>query len=115
MRLGNGDEVMSQRVDRVLFLWLLLASLIGVLTGMPWTVAVLGDSATVWRHGTVEFLLLLAPASAVGVWLGNKLDLGTELRELVSGVRSWRGDMPWLLPTILVGATLGGLFFIAQN
>ena len=33
---------MSRRVDRALFLWLLLVSLLGVLAGMPWTVAVLG-------------------------------------------------------------------------
>ena len=115
MSLAKDDATMSQGVDRALFQWLLLASFFGVLAGIPWTVAVLGDSATVWRNATIEFLFLLAPASAVGVWLGKKLDLGTELRELVSGVRSWRRGMPWLLPTILVGVTLGGLSYFAQN
>lgn len=108
-------RMLSQQVDRALFLWFVLASFVGVLAGMPWTVAVLGDSTNVWRYAALEFFFLLAPASAIGVWLGKKLDLGTDLRELVSGVRSWRRSMPWLLPTIFVGVALGGLAYFAQS
>ena len=115
MSLGKDDAALSQGVDRALFLWLLLASLVGVLAGMPWTVAVRGDSSTVWPSATMEFLFLLAPASAVGVWLGKKVSLGTDLREVVSGARSWRRGMPWLGPTILGGMTLGGLSHFTQN
>ena len=112
---GNDDAAISQGVDRALFVWLLLASFIGVLAGMPWTVAVLGHSSIVWRNAAIEFLFLLAPACAVGVWLGKKVNLGTELRELASRARSWRRGMPWLGPTILAGMTLGGLSYFAQN
>jgi len=40
---GQSELVMNQRTDRVLIGWLLLASLIGVLAGVPWTRAVLRD------------------------------------------------------------------------
>jgi hypothetical protein len=119
------DLVTDQRTNRVLFVWLLVAGLFGSLIGVPWAIAVLRDSAAggpadpgvVWLWAVAEALLLLAPASAVGVWSGNEVGLGPRLlRELLSRVpggqeRVRRG----LLPTTLVGLTVGVLGFFSQN
>jgi hypothetical protein len=96
--------------------WLLLSGLFGSLIGVPWTIAILRDSATVWLSAVVEVLFFLTPASAVGVWLGKKVDLGSRLRELVSGMPGgWEHVRLSLLPAMLVGLTLGGIGFFAQN
>jgi hypothetical protein len=118
------DPVIRQRTDGMLFVWLLLAGLLGSLIGVPRTVAVLMDPAAggpvdprlVWLSAVVEALLFLAPASAVGVWLGKKVGLGPRLlRELVSRIPGgWKHLRSSLLPTTLVGSTLGVLGFFAQ-
>jgi hypothetical protein len=71
----------------------------------------------VWLLAVVEALLFLAPASAVGVWLGKKVGLGPRLlREFASGMpRSWKRARAQLLPTAVVGLTLGVLGFFGQN
>jgi CAAX amino terminal protease family. len=83
----------SQSTDRTLFVWLLLAGLLGTLVGVPFSIAVLDDPAAggpvnpqrIWLGAVIEALFLLAPASAVGVWVGKKTGLGPRLlRELVS-------------------------------
>lgn len=74
---------MDRKTDRVLFLWVLLAGLLGCLSGVPWALAVLGNPATAWLEAGVSMLMLI-PASAAGVWLGRKVGLGSGLRELVS-------------------------------
>jgi hypothetical protein len=101
----------------VLFVWLLLAGLFGSLIGVPWAVAVLRDAAAVWLSAVVEVLFLLTPASAVGVWLGKKVGLGSRLmRKLVSGTPGgWEHMHLGLLPAMLVGLTLGMVGFFAQN
>jgi hypothetical protein len=99
----NGP-VTNQRTDRVLFVWLLLAGLFGTLIGVPWTIAVLRDPATAWLSAVLEVLLFITPASAVGVWLGNKVGLGSRLRDLVSGMPGG-----WEQVRIgVVGCSLGG-------
>ena len=110
------DPVTNQRTDRVLFMWLFLAGLFGSLIGVPWAIAVSRDPATMWLSAAVEVLFFLAPASAVGVWLGKKVGLGSRLRDLVSGIPGgWEHVRLGLLPTMLVGLTLGGIGFFAQN
>ena len=110
------DPVTNQRTDRVLFVWLLLAGLFGSLIGVPWAIAVLRDPASVWLSAVVEVLLFITPASAVGVWLGKKVVLGSRLRDLVSGMpEGWEHVRPSLLPALLVGLTLGVVGFFAQN
>ena len=100
----------------MLFVWLFLAGLFGSLIGVPWNIAILRDSAAVWLPAAVEVLFLLTPASAVGVWLGKKVGLGSRLREFVSGVpEGWEHVRLGLLPAMLVGLTLGGVGFFAQN
>jgi len=37
------DFVMNPRIERVLFVWLILTGLFGVLIGLPWTLVVLRD------------------------------------------------------------------------
>ncbi len=109
----------SHRNDRVLFVWLLLAGLLGSLVGVPYTVAVLMDPAAggpidprlAWLSALAEALFLLAPASAVGVWLGNKVGLGPRLlRELVSKVPGgWERVRGNLKTSMIVGFTMGVL------
>ncbi|MHC4105349.1 MAG: hypothetical protein ACYSR9_10445, partial [Planctomycetota bacterium] len=97
-------------------MWLLFAGLFGSLLGVPSAIAILRDSATVWLSAVVEVLFSLTPASAVGVWLGKKVGLGSRLREFVSGMPGgWEHVRLGLLPAMLVGLTLGGVGFIAQN
>ena len=69
-----------------------------------------------WLSAVVEVLFFLTPASAVGVWLGKKVGLGSSLRDLVSRMPGgWEHVRLGLLPTMLVGLTLGGIGFFAQN
>jgi membrane protease YdiL (CAAX protease family) len=115
------DLVISRRTDWILFVWLLLAGLLGTLIGVPFTIAVLMDPAAggpvdprlVWLSALIETLFFLAPASAVGVWLGKKVGLGPRLlRELVSRIPGgWKHLRSILLPTILTGLVLGLLGF----
>jgi hypothetical protein len=115
----------SQRTDRVLFLGLFLAGLLGSLLGVPWTLAVLGhpaaggalDPRAVWLSAVAEALFLLAPASAAGVWLGQKIGLGPRvLRALASRLPGGREQLRRaLLPTLLIGLALGVLGTFAQN
>jgi hypothetical protein len=119
------DRATNRRTDRVLFLWLLLASLFGSLIGVPWTLAVLrhpaaggpADPRAAWLLAAAEALVFLAPASAIGLWLGKRVDLGPRLlRQLASGVPgSWNQARAQLLPTILAGSTVGVLGLFAQN
>ncbi|MGB6647611.1 MAG: CPBP family intramembrane glutamic endopeptidase [Bacteroidota bacterium] len=106
---------MNQRTDRVLYVWLLLAGLFGSLIGVPSSIAILRDSATVWLSAVVE-ILFLTLASVVGVWLGKKVGLGSRLRDLVSGMPGgWEHVRFGLLPAMLVGLALGGVGFFAQE
>lgn len=116
MSIMNG-AVMNQRTDRVLFVWLLLTSLFGVLMGLPWTLAVLRDNpSTGWWWEAAGSLLFLIPASAAGVWLGKKVGLGSGLRELISGMPGcWKHVRLASVPATLVGLTLGVIGFISQN
>jgi hypothetical protein len=111
------EPMTSHRNDRMLFVWLLLAGLLGSLVGVPYTIAVLMDPAAggpvdprlVWLSALAEALFLLAPASAAGVWLGNKVGLGPRiLRELVSKVpEGWERARANLKLSMFVGLALG--------
>ena len=86
--------------------------------GLPWTLAVLRDyPGTGWWWEAAGDLLFFVPASAaVGVWLGKKVGLGSELRELVSGTPGcWKQVRLALVPGTLVGLTLGVIQLISQN
>jgi len=113
------DLLTRQRTDRILYVCLLLAGLLGIMVGVPYTIAVLMDPAAggpvdprvVWLSAVAEALFLLAPASAVGVWLGEKVGLGPRLlRELVSRIPGgWDRLRSSLRPSMLVGLTMGVL------
>ncbi len=78
----------DQNADRTVFRWLLLASLLAPPLGVPAAITFLGDvdPLRIWLDPALESLLLLAPASAVGVWLGRRVDLGPRLlREFAQG------------------------------
>jgi hypothetical protein len=109
----------SHRNDRALFVWLLLAGLLGSLVGVPYTIAVLMNPAAggpvdprlVWLSALAEALFLLAPASAIGVWLGRKVGLGPRLlSELVSKAPGgWERLRANLNTSMIVGFTMGVL------
>lgn len=102
--------------DRVVFTWIVVAGVLGSLAGVPWSIAVLNGSGTVWLSAAVEVVLFLTPASAVGVWLGKKASLGPRLRDTVPAVSEGRGPLRSVfVPAILVGLALGGAGFLAQN
>ncbi len=108
----------NQRSDRVLFGWLLLTGLFGVLVGLPWRLAVLRDNPSTgwWWEAAGDLLFFIPASSAVGVWLGKKVGLGSGLRELVSGTPGcWKHVRLALVPGTLVGLTLGVLGLISQN
>jgi hypothetical protein len=73
-----------QRPEFALFMELTALGLIGCLLGAPFSIAVLNDPAaggpidpsTVWVRALLEALLILVPASAVGLWLGRRVGLG---------------------------------------
>ncbi len=109
------ESVVYPGSGKALFLWLLLAGLLGVLAGIPWAAAVSGDPAVAWIEAGSS-LLQLVPACAVGVWLGPKVGLGSGLRELVSGASgachlARRG----LMPGTLVGLTIGGVVVLGVS
>jgi len=109
---------MNPRTDRVLFLWVLLSGVLGVLMGVPWTLAVLRDyPGTGWWWEAAEDLFFFIPASAaIGVWLGKKVGLGSDLRELVSRTPGyWKYVRLALVPGMLVGLTIGAVQLISQN
>lgn len=124
MRTDVNDLVTNQTADRVLFVWLLLAGLFGSLIGVPGAIAVLrnpgaggaADPQVVWLSVVAEVLFFLTPASAVGVWLGKRVGLGSGLRDLVSGLPGgWKHVRSGLPPAMLVGLALGVVGFFAQN
>ena len=101
----------DKNTDRSLFLWLLLASMLGPALGVPIRVAYLGDSYAnkIWLEAGIEFLVLLAPASAVGVWLGKKVDLGPRLmRKLISRTTGYqKSTLSILVPSIAISLAFG--------
>jgi len=103
--------VTDHSVDRRFFTILLLASMLGVFLGVPFTFAVLGDAdpLRVWLGASAEFLFFLVPACAVGVWLGEKVDLGPKLlREFVLRTPGrLRRVLAMLGPSAGIGAVLG--------
>lgn len=102
--------------DRALFGWILLAGLIGSLIGVPWSLAILEDAATVWLSVAVEVVLFLAPAVAAGVWWGKKAGLGLRSGRPVSGAPGHRGRLGRdAVPAVLVGSILGGVGYLAQG
>ena len=106
---------MNQRTDRVLFVWLLLASLFGALIGVPWVVAVTRNPGTAWRLAGSS-LLQLVPASAIGVWLGRKVGLGSGLRKLVSRTPgAWEAVRAGLAPGIFIGVAIGAVVFLGVS
>lgn len=101
----------------MLFGWLLLASLLGILAGVPWTLAVLRDHPETawWWEGAFDLIFLTA-ASAAGTWLGKRVDLGSGLRELVLRTPGcWKHIRSALAPGALVGLALGLLSLISQG
>jgi hypothetical protein len=125
MELDGKDRGTDPGTDRRLFVWLFLGGLAGSLIGVPWAIAVLRapaaggavDPRAMWLSAVAEALFLLAPASAVGVWLGKKVGLGPRLgRELVAGVPGgWGRVRLALLPTVLAGLAVGVLGYLGQN
>lgn len=109
------DKLAHLRKDRALFLWLLPISLVGALSGVPWAVAVSGDPGFAWREAGSSMLQLL-PACAVGVWLGQKVGLGSGLRELASRTpRAWETVRKGILPGTLVGLTIGAVVLLGVS
>lgn len=107
----------NKRIDRVLFGSLFLAGLFGTQIGVPAAIAISGDSTTVWLSSAAEIFLFLTPASAVGVWLGKKVNLGPRLlRLLISKAPEGRGCL-WktLPPTLMIGLILGVIGYFLQN
>ncbi len=96
-----------------LFLWLFFAGLFGCIIGVPLTIAVLEDQAgggsvnhlTIWLKALAEALFLLAPASAVGIWLGHKVGLGAPvLTGLVNKAPGTSKQIrSFLAPSLVVG------------
>lgn len=93
---------------RILFLFLLLFSLIGVLTGIPLSLKVLRFPYLALFWAALEFFLLMVPAVIAGVWLEKKAGLAVlpESRECMK-----RG----LVAAAAVGAVLGGIALASQN
>lgn len=109
------DTAANLRNDRALFLWLLLTSLLGALSGVPWAVAVTSDPALAWLEAGSSLLQLL-PACAVGVWLGPKVGLGSGLRELASRTPgAWETVRKGILPGTLVGLAIGAVALLGAS
>jgi hypothetical protein len=102
--------------NRAVLLWLLAAGLVGSLAGVPFTLAVLADPAaggpvdpqSVWVAALREALLLLAPASAVGLWFGRRVGLGAVLpnRVVPGGAGVWGRVRPILGVSVAVGLAI---------
>jgi hypothetical protein len=111
--------VSGQSTDRIVFVWLVLASLVGSLLGVPYTIAVLTDPASglpidlhlIWLSALIEGIFLLAPACAIGVWLGKRVGLGPRvLSQIVSKSPRWWVKLRYdLWRSILLGTFLGVL------
>jgi hypothetical protein len=103
--------VTDRDADRTIFWILLLASMAGVLLGVPFIFAILSDAEPlkVWVGAGSEFLFFLVPACAVGVWLGKKVDLGPRLlREFVLQTPGrLKRALTMLGPSAGIGAVLG--------
>lgn len=109
------DTAAPLRSDRALLLWLLLTSLVGALSGVPWAVAVSGDAAIAWLEAGSSLLQLL-PACAVGVWLGPKVGLGSGLRALASRTPGgWETARKGILPGTLVGMAIGAVVLLGVS
>jgi hypothetical protein len=109
------ETVAHSRNDGALFLWLLFASVFGALAGVPWVVAVTGDHGTAWRLAASS-LVQLVPACAVGVWLGPKVGLGFDVRDLVSRMPgAWKAVGKGLVPGALVGLAIGGVVLLGTS
>jgi hypothetical protein len=109
------DTVAQLRNDRALFLWLLLISLVGSLSGVPWAAAVSGDPALAWLEAGSSLVQLL-PACAVGVWLGPKVGLGFGLKELASRTpEAWETVRRGILPGTLVGLAIGAVVLLGVS
>jgi hypothetical protein len=108
---------MEKIMDRVLFLWFFFTGLMGSLIGVPYTISILKDPAAggpidprlAWLSALGEALLFLAPASAIGIWLGKQIGMRSELwRELVSkAYTGWQSLRGHLFSGILVGFGIG--------
>lgn len=109
----------DERVDRTLFVILLLASLLGVVLGVPFIFAVLDEQEPlkVWFNAGFEFFFLLVPASAIGVWLGPKAGLGARLlRDFVAKKPGCQSQLlKILLPSTAVGGVLGACMVMATG
>jgi hypothetical protein len=92
---------------------LLLVSLLGVVLGVPFVFSVLDEveAQRVWLNVGLEFLFLLVPASAAGVWLGPRAGLGARLlRDFVARKPGCQSQLlKVLLPSSAVGVVLGAL------
>ena len=108
-------QMANQSTNLTLFMWLLLASLVGALSGVPWAAAASGDPTFAWREAGSSLLLLL-PACAVGVWLGPKIGLGSGLRELASRTPgAWETIRKGILPGTLVGLAIGTVVLLGVS
>jgi len=110
-------EQMKKTIDSAIFIGLFFTGLFGSLIGAPYTIAVLMDPAAggpidplmVWLSAIGEAFLLLAPASAVGIWLGKQVDLGPKLWRafVVKAAVSWSILRPHFFAGLIVGIALG--------
>jgi hypothetical protein len=109
------DAATNTTRDRTLFLWLLSIGLFGALIGVPWAVAVAGDTAVAWIEAGSSVIFLI-PACAAGVWLGPKVGLGSRLRGLVTrSTGAWDAVRTGLGPGTLVGLAIGGVVFLGVS
>lgn len=106
------------RKDRILLFGLILAGLIGSAAGVPFSISVLNDPAaggpidpqTIWLRALMEALFLLTPASVLGLWVGEKMDI-TRISERVHS---------YIIPSVTVGLALAipglmGRFIFTQG
>jgi hypothetical protein len=111
------ELIMKKSIDRVLFVWLFLTGLLGSLIGVPYTIAVLMDPAAggpvdlpmVWLSAIGEAILFLAPASAVGIWLGKQVGLGPKILSIFVTQTSvnWKTLRSHFYAGLIVGLVLG--------
>jgi hypothetical protein len=116
--VNNANElIMEKTIDRVQFMWLFLIGLLGSLIGVPYTIAVLMDPAVggpvdpqmVWLSAIVEAIFFLAPASAIGIWMGKQVGLGSKLLSIFVKQESvnWKTLRPHFYVGLIVGMVLG--------
>jgi hypothetical protein len=107
----------SRKINRILFVWLFLSGLLGSLIGVPFTIAVLMDPAAggpidpvlAWLSALVEAIFFLAPASALGLWLGEKVGLGPILLQqlITKDPNRWEAIRSKILVSFGFGFLLG--------